>query len=274
MPAHHNTKIDLAEFKRGYKVLLVSIVGVITSGAVSPLYTFGPFVQPLQQAFGWSRGDVQSAMTFFFIGLMLSSLAAAWLIARFGLRRAGMGSAIGLAVGYALMTQMTPSVWTLYAGYFLLPMIAAGTQMVTWTQLVSLWFVKNRGLALALVLTGTGLCTLLITPQVARIVASSGWQSAYLFLAVLPVLITMPLIFFWMPNQGPALAAETTAAVAATPHPAAEINQPTFATPQFWIITFGLSFTVIVILGMLTNAVPLMLDNGIAATTAASIFGS
>src|SRR5690606_34297409 len=122
-----------------------------------------------------------------------------------------------LAAAYAGLTQISGSLWSLYAGYLLLPVLGAGTQMVTWTQLVSLWFLKNRGLALALVLTGTGLCTLLVTPLIARVIEAAGWQTAFWCLAALPLLVTLPLVYFLMPERAPAAETNTECGVEPAP---------------------------------------------------------
>ena len=48
--------IDLAEFKSGWKILILGLVGMAISVNASLLYSFGALVIPLETAFGWSRG--------------------------------------------------------------------------------------------------------------------------------------------------------------------------------------------------------------------------
>ena len=65
--------------------------------------------------------------------------------------------------------QAAEKVWSLYAAFFLLPIVGMGALAVTWTQLLNLWYVRNRGLALALGLSGTG-----ITAAVTRYTQNSA----------------------------------------------------------------------------------------------------
>ena len=58
--------IDLGEFKRGWSIIILSIVGVAISINSALLYGFGVLVVPLQKAFGWERGALQAAVTILF----------------------------------------------------------------------------------------------------------------------------------------------------------------------------------------------------------------
>ena len=69
---------------------------------------------------------------------------------------------ISLSLVFAAMPLMGSSIGWLYLFFTLLPIASMGTMQVTWTHLVNLWFERNRGLSLALVLSGTGLAAALI----------------------------------------------------------------------------------------------------------------
>ena len=60
---------DFSEFKRGWRVVLLGLFGICTSITAALLYAFGTLVIPLEQAFGWSRGDLQASITFLFAGV-------------------------------------------------------------------------------------------------------------------------------------------------------------------------------------------------------------
>jgi MFS family permease len=285
MLPNSSLKIDLAEFKRGWRVLLVCVIGVVTSACVLPLYSFGPLVQPLQTQFGWTRGEVQSTMTFFFIGMIFSAQIAGSLMRRFGVRNTVVWCLVAFALGFVAATQINKSIWSLYLLYAALPLIGAGTQMVVWTQVTSLWFEKNRGLALAITLSGTGLSAFVLTPIVAVAIEHFGWQTAFIVLALAPLATALPLAWLWLPNGGPVAAQSSYASVADVSTTrkddtlaAASLTGLDYGEAvrsyRFWIVTVALMLVVIGVLGMLTNTVPLMRDNGVEATTAANIFGA
>ena len=78
---------DFSEFKRGWRVVVLGLFGICTSITAALLYAFGTLVIPLEQAFGWSRGDLQASITFLFAGVAISTQLVGWLYRRFGLRR-------------------------------------------------------------------------------------------------------------------------------------------------------------------------------------------
>ncbi|MET0379950.1 MAG: MFS transporter, partial [Spongiibacteraceae bacterium] len=168
-------------------------------------------------------------------------------------------------------------IWSLYLLYVALPLLGAGTQMVAWTQVTSLWFEKNRGLALAITLSGTGLSAFIVTPFIGFIAERFGWQNAFLVLALLPVITALPLSYFWLPDCGPEMLEpdrKNSGATTAHPYLSGVDYRDAVRSSRFWIVSCGLTLVVIGILGMITNAVPLMRDNGVSATTAATIFGT
>ena len=57
-----------SEMRRGWRILLLSLAGAATTVSVTLLYGFGALVVPLQQAFGWSRADLQLAVSFLAAG--------------------------------------------------------------------------------------------------------------------------------------------------------------------------------------------------------------
>ena len=59
----HSNKlaIDLTEFKLGWRIVVLAMLGLAINANASMLYAFGTLVIPLQAAFGWARGDLQAA---------------------------------------------------------------------------------------------------------------------------------------------------------------------------------------------------------------------
>lgn len=75
--------------------------------------------------------------------------------------------------------------------------IGIGSTPVTWSRAISLWFNRNRGLALGIMLLGTSLAAMVV-PQVAqRAIASGGWRMAFPVVALLPLLVALPIGLLW-----------------------------------------------------------------------------
>lgn len=275
--AHGNAAaLDLTEFKIGWRALLVAVAGVATSVNATLLYGFSSMIGPLEKAFGWTRAELQPAITFLFLGAIVSSQVVGWLNQRYGLRKVTLLSLAALSCGFLLLTQIRGSVWSLYLGFMFIAWAGLGTLQVTWTNLVNLWYERNRGLALAITLSGTGIAAIVMPPLVTRVAETWGWQGGFVVMAMMSSLIAIPLVALWMR----ASAAELPAADAgnAPAVPAIALTGMTFReglrSAKFWRCNIGLTLVVSAILGIVTNGVPMLRERGMTAMEAGQIFSS
>ncbi|MBB3219939.1 MFS transporter [Pseudoduganella umbonata] len=266
--------IDFAEFRQGWRVLLLSIAGVMISINAALLYGFGVLVIPLQQQFGWDRPSLQAAISFLFAGAVIGLQLVGWLNLRFGIKRVTLVSLFTMALGYLATTGIGGPVWTLYAAFFLLPIVGMGALAVTWTQLLNLWFTRNRGLALALGLSGTGITAAVTPPLFAWGVAQWGWQAPFVILALVNVLIGIPLTLAWfrLPQVARVAAAAPEAVAAGAPALAGMSFRAALASPRYWICNLALCLVVSAVMGMVTSTVPMLRDRGLTLAGATQVF--
>jgi len=273
----HNNKNersnDFSEFKRGWRVVLLGLFGICTSITAALLYAFGTLVIPLEQAFGWTRGDLQASITFLFAGVAISTQVVGWLYRRFGLRRVALFSIVLQIVGYFAITQIQGSIGWLYFAFFTMPIVCAGTIAITWTQLVNLWFERNRGLALAVILCGTGLMAMVLPPLLSRLIAAYGWQAGFIALGAMPLLFTLPLSLLWL-----RLPAERVSVDAVTQEKTVELHGVTFKealrSGVYWGFNVALILSVSLTVGMVTNMVPMLISKGLTPQDAAQVFST
>jgi MFS family permease len=267
----NTASLDLGEFKIGWRALLVAVVGVATSVNATLLYGFSSMIVPLEKAFGWTRAELQPAITFLFLGAIISSQVVGWLNQRFGLRRVTLASLAALTCGFLLLTQIRGSIWSLYIGFMMIMWAGMGTLQITWTNLVNLWYERNRGLALAITLSGTGIAAIVMPPLVTRVTDQWGWQGGFVVMAMMSSLLAIPLVFIWMRANVPQ------AGVVAS-SPVAALTGLTFheglRSAKFWRCNIALTLVVSAILGIVTNAVPMLRDRGMSALEAGQIFSS
>lgn len=283
--------LDLTEFKLGWRALLVAVVGVATSVNATLLYGFSSMIGPLEKAFGWTRAELQPAITFLFLGAILSSQVVGWLNKRYGLRKVTLLSLVALSCGFLLLTQIRGSVWSLYIGFMFIAWAGLGTLQVTWTNLVNLWYERNRGLALAITLSGTGVAAIVMPPLVTRVAETWGWQGGFVVMAMMSSLIAIPLVALWMrasagehagngtgtaTSPGAGLAHANANAASAAPRIA--LTGMSFReglhSAKFWRCNIGLTFVVSAILGIVTNGVPMLRERGLSAMEAGQVFSS
>ena len=191
-------KFNNLEFKRGWHVLILVIVGVATSSSSLLLYSFSSMVIPLEQAMGWARSDLQAAITALSLGTIVAAQLAGWLNLRYGLRAVTLVSLVTLSLSVLMLSQIRGSIWMLYLGFFLVPLAGLGTLQITWSHLVNLWFEENRGFALAIILSGSGLAAIMLPLITTWAISSWNWQAGFIALALLPLLLALPLALRWL----------------------------------------------------------------------------
>lgn len=274
-PALPRAAEDRGEFRRGWRILLLGLLGVATSVTAALLYAFGVFVIPLQQEFDWPRGSVQATLSFLSAGGMVAVLTIGWINHRFGARNVTLASLVLLALGYLALVLLPvgADIAWLYAIVALLPIVSMGNMPVTWTQIVANWFVRHRGLALAIVLCGTGVGGAMLPVLLTWTIQQWGWRAGFAVMALPLVVVMVPLTLMWFRDAPPATDAAAAAAAAQRARQGITYRQG-LVSGRFWLYTLALSFVVSAVIAMLTSAIPLMRDKGYSPLQASQIFAT
>lgn len=259
------------EFQLGWRTLLACAVGNGFGLSGFAFYTFGVFVIPLVDAFGWTRGEVSTAASFLLLGTVFTAPIVGTIVDRFGAKRVGLISMGLLAIGYASLTQLGGGIAFFYAMWLTMSLVGGGTTPVVWTRAVNLWFDKGRGLALGLALAGSGLAGIVGPGVATALIERFGWQAGYLGISAIILVIALPLIGFLFNDNAPSR--NQTAQVDESPtHPGLTF-QESYKTVVFWKIAIGFFFISAIIAGLLINLVPLLIDRDMTAMAAAQIAG-
>ena len=267
------SKLPSNEITRQPYLLIAACVGVICSSIVLPFYTMGLFVVPVTEEFGWSRSEFQLSLLFSTGMGVLTSPVIGLLIHRHGARIVALFGLAGLSVAFLIPAFTTGQLWQFYAAYAAMALLGAGTIPVTWTTAVTTNFHRHRGLALGLVLSGTGLCAILVPPVIAWVLTNYGWRVGYLALALLPIVFAWPLVFFYFkPGQ-------VTDGQTVTPQTADWGLTLTEAVSgyRFWVLLASIFLVYIAQSGIVPNMIPALTDIGVSPVAAAqtiSLFGT
>lgn len=180
------------EFRRGWPVLLACLVGVATGASPVPYNTIGFFMPELARTHGWSFGAMSLGITIF--GVLAAFLAPVFgaMADRYGARRVALVSLALFGLAFGSFAFIGTEIWTFYAVWVLLGLVGIGSTPVTFSRLVNLWFFRNRGLALGIMLIGTSLAAVIIPPLVTWAIGAHGWRTAHLVIAGLPLLVGLP----------------------------------------------------------------------------------
>ncbi len=164
-----------------YGWFVVAGAFAVTFVGFGSAYTFSAFIGSLQQDFAASRGSVSlvfsvAGFLYFALGLVSGPLAD-----RFGSRLLAVAGMILTGLGLAV-ASMARSLLEVYAAYGLGVGLGIGFSYVPILGAVQRWFVRRRGLASGLAVSGIGVGTLVMPPAAALLIGTIGWRGAYLVL--------------------------------------------------------------------------------------------
>jgi sugar phosphate permease len=161
-----------------YGWVIVALAFAYGLSASTAMTVPGVLILPIAKEFGWTIGDVSSAMALrlFLFGAM-APFAGAFLV-RYGLRRMMQISACLLVVGLALAISMTTK-WQLWASIGILLGVAPGlTALVVNATIAGRWFTQRRGLVVGILSSAIASGQLLFLPGAAWLSTHYGWRAA------------------------------------------------------------------------------------------------
>jgi predicted MFS family arabinose efflux permease len=177
---------------------------MVSFGAVVP-YTFSLFLAPLHEAFGWKREAISLAYGITAMTLAICSPGIGYLLDRYPPRRIILPAVVLFSAGVASLAILGPHIAQFYLSYFLLGIVGNATAQLAYSRAVSTWFVERRGFAIALMLTGSGVGSILLPLFAQRMLEASGWRAAYLAMGAVALLIGFPLTALFVRNKPSAL---------------------------------------------------------------------
>jgi MFS family permease len=191
------------EFAVGWKPLTAAVVGVACGASPVPFNVLPLVMGPIHAELGWDFADISAGMMIF--GVIASLLAPVFggLADRFGVRVVALASLAAFIVTFAALYFTPASVGGYWALWALLGVVGIGSTPVTFSRAISIWFYRNRGLALAIMLLGTSAAALVV-PQLAQsAIGWGGWRLAFPVVALLPLVLALPLCLAWFREPRP-----------------------------------------------------------------------
>lgn len=182
MAVSHNTVERQPDSSYAVMRLLCTILLMII-GACG-MYTI-PVVMPAVEAeFAVARADASMPYTLTLLGFGIGGILMGKLTDRFGIMVPLLIGACSLLVGF-LLAAWAPNIWVFTLAHGL--MIGLLGSAPTFAPLMAdttMWFVKRRGIAVAVCASGNYLGGAIWSPVVEHFVAEVGWRQTYVGLAI------------------------------------------------------------------------------------------
>jgi predicted MFS family arabinose efflux permease len=245
----------------GWRVAGAASVGVFVSFASLLVYTFGVLLKPLAEEFAWSRESVSAAFGIAAMTVAVCSPLLGYLFDRIRPTRIIVPCLVVFGGAFASLSLLTPHLWHLYAIFFVLGVVGNGTAQMAYSRAVSSWFVKRRGTALAVVMSGGAIGAMVLPPAAEMLIQSLGWRRACAVLGAMVLVVGVPIVAGFIRERpvgrGPSTLLE-----------GASVGQG-LTSRVFWILIVVLFAQSIAQNGSLTHMAALLTDRGVSASGAA-----
>ncbi len=266
---HPGTSAEESLRYPGWRVVFICQIGVLSGIATIFFTLFTLFIKPWQHDFGWNREQISQAFTLAAISVAICSPGMGRLLDRFEPRKLIAGMMIAFGLGFASLAGLTPNLGRFEATAVFIGIAGTGTYQLGYARIVASWFERRLGVALSIVVAGSGVGSLFIPPLVQHFITVHGWRTTILILSILPLLVGAPLTFFFAPSPRTLLAPKTSHS-----QPGSAIGlswRQALVTRAFWLIVLGVGCMALGENGVLVHLAPMLSDRGIKVEDAALI---
>jgi sugar phosphate permease len=164
-------------------------------------YGHGVILDPLRERYGWSKGVISSAVTLYFFTAGVMGMLMGRFIDRYGPKPVLILGSATMGIGFLLLSRVT-QLWQFYAVYFLMAVGWSGTSLIPVGTLIANWFIRKRGLAMSLTMTGLSLGGMILVPLAAYLVFHWGLRVTLPLLGSVYCLVVIPTAI-WVIKQRP-----------------------------------------------------------------------
>jgi sugar phosphate permease len=274
----------------GWKLLIA--LSTIVSVNLGVAYVGASVINaPMAKDLGLSRGTLGLGSTVFVLCVGLGAPLVARVINSMGARRSLFIGSLLVATGAFLLAVWVSEGWQYVLTYgVLLGLGTAFGALIPAQTCASTWFERRRALALALVLTGSGLGGLLFAPLLTRVIvlADGNWRAAWYVVIVAALIVALisllvvrnrPSDLGQQPDGGavqlaPGGGSHTTGTASSVYRTRERWTvRAAMRTPAFWLIGVAAVGECVPSVAAIAHAVPHLRDLGHTAEAAAAALG-
>ncbi|MBX9824584.1 MAG: MFS transporter [Xanthobacteraceae bacterium] len=235
----------------GWRVVLACFLAAVFCWGFG-LYSHGVYLTELHRLHGWPTSLISGAVTGFYLLTALFVVFISDAISRLGPKLVMLGGMLCFGTAVALLAVINAP-WQLYLAYMLMAAGAATMHVGAISNVVGLWFNRQRPLAISLALNGASSGGILVAPALVLAIAYFGFPAAILGAMLLVAAILLPAIALWV-DRPPARGADSTAAAATT----GWTRAGALRSRNFWIVAAPFAMALTAQVGFLVHQIAIV----------------
>ncbi len=207
--ADQNSARQEKDREPGYRWVIAFAAAAMLAVAMGQLVNgLSVFFIPLEEAFGWARGDIAFINTVGLVGLAIGGIAMGSLADRADIRKVCLFGAVmtGLCV---LAAGWAEALWQFYLLFFLAGAFGGGALFAPLIALVGNWFRTGAGLAIGIAAAGQGMGQGGVPFGTAFLIEALGWRGTFMVQGLITLGLLVPLALLM--RDPPAESASTAA---------------------------------------------------------------
>ena len=268
--ADPKSNVAVNEWRAGWGIVLASTVGI--GIATSYFHLFGVLMQPLGEAYGWSRGQLAFGLTLITAIHLVANLLVGQLVDRIGPRPVALWGSAFFGLAMLSLGFAGPALWTWYVACAAFSVLTASTGVPVWTAGIVRRFVRQRGLALAISLAGTGVMVAIIPSLVLALLQSVGVRGVFFVIGGVGSAIMLVLTWLFFHDISATSPANTFDNSETVPVTLSGLTvKEALSSFQFWQLAIAVLLMSLCISAFLVHLQPILNDSGMTPATAATV---
>ena len=278
-PSRSSRLVKSSPVYYGWVIMVVGSLGGVMTGP-GQTSAFSAFLDHFIEDLELSRSLVSTLYT---AGTLTASFVLPFVGRQFDRRGARvMITIVSLLLGLAcLYMGLIQNALMLFIGFFLMRQLGQGSLSLVSKNVINLWWVRRRGMAMGISGVIGALLGGLFPYMINTLISAYGWRATYMILGAMLILFMLPLGWIFIRNRpedhgllpdGDTAAGEDAAARSRAP---VETNWPLSRAVRsrvFWLATAGFASMAMLNTGLIFHLFSILEDGGLSSTVAASVF--
>jgi len=173
-------------------------IALVSTGARN---SFGIFIIPLEEEFGWSRFTLSLAVGTGYLVNGLTQPFAGHIFDRYNGKKVILVGLVVMGLSTMLLSLTFHFLFLFFMFGFVVSIGMSGGSITNTMSLLGRWFRRKRATTMALNLTGASLGGLLLVPFGQYLLEATSWRVTWVALGLLVLLLAVPLAFVFLRNS-------------------------------------------------------------------------